>query len=584
MPTNQLTDSFSRRSLALLADPGSLARGRVYASDGRVEQLKVSGARATAVVRGTMPYAVELWVGSSGETGWSCTCPVAEDGRFCKHAVAVALTATETASPSAAVSDGDRRAERTASREPAELRAYVAGLDSERLVDLVVEAASGDWRLRERFLAQAAAATGAGLDITAWRRRLDDAFSVGDFEDGYVRYQEAEGWAEDVRDALDGLEELLDGGWTDAVAELSEHAHRLAERSIGSVDDSDGCLVDIAERIGDLHLRACAGSGPDPVALARRLVDLELTSELDTFHRAAATYAQILGETGIAEYRRLVAPRFNRLRSDDPSNTNTFRVRSARIGVALASGDPDELIAVKTADLRTPDDYREVAEMLATTGRTDEALDWAKRGIAAFPTREWQARPLREFLARRYRQQGQDDEAAGVFWDGFQADASLETYRRLLTEAGEVDQPDHWREAALDHLRSCLRSAPNPEVASPAIDVFLYEGLTEEAWEIATRHGASSRWLALARAREATHPGDAVPVYVREIAAQIDLKKNDGYRRAVALIDRVRVLHDRLGQPDAFARYLAEIRANHGRKRNLMALIDRDAGRRRKES
>lgn len=43
-------------------------------------------------MRDTMPYAVELWAGSSGEAGWSCTCPVAEDARFCKHAVAVALT------------------------------------------------------------------------------------------------------------------------------------------------------------------------------------------------------------------------------------------------------------------------------------------------------------------------------------------------------------------------------------------------------------------------------------------------------------------------------------------------------------
>lgn len=161
----------------------------------------MSGARATAVVRGTMPYAVELWVGSSGETGWSCTCPVAEDGRFCKHAVAVALTATDNVSPNATESDGDRRTERTAPQEPDELRAYVAGLDSERLVDLVVEAASGDWRLRERLVAEAATATGAGQDITAWRRRLEDAFSVGDFEDDYVRYREAEGWAEDVRGA-----------------------------------------------------------------------------------------------------------------------------------------------------------------------------------------------------------------------------------------------------------------------------------------------------------------------------------------------------------------------------------------------
>ena len=38
-----------------------------------------------------MPYIVELWI-EEGEPRWSCTCPAAEDGSFCKHCVAAALT------------------------------------------------------------------------------------------------------------------------------------------------------------------------------------------------------------------------------------------------------------------------------------------------------------------------------------------------------------------------------------------------------------------------------------------------------------------------------------------------------------
>ena len=50
--------------------------------------------------------------------------------------------------------------------------------------------------------------------------------------------------------------------------------------------------------MGELHLRACRVARPDPIELAGRLVALELTSELDAFHRAAVTYAEVLGEAG----------------------------------------------------------------------------------------------------------------------------------------------------------------------------------------------------------------------------------------------------------------------------------------------
>jgi hypothetical protein len=70
------------------------------------------------------------------------------------------------------------------------------------------------------------------------------------------------------------------------------------------IDDSDDWLTDISTRLSDLHLEACAIAKPDGVGL----VDLELTSELDGFHRAAATYAEVLGAAGLAEYRSALEP------------------------------------------------------------------------------------------------------------------------------------------------------------------------------------------------------------------------------------------------------------------------------------
>jgi hypothetical protein len=85
-------------------------------------------------------------------------------------------------------------------------------------------------------------------------------------------------------------------------------------------------LTGISDRLSDLHLRACAEGSPDPVALARRLVELELTSDLDGFHRAAATYTEVLGDAGLDEYRRIVESRWEKVAAaEDTSDWSTER-------------------------------------------------------------------------------------------------------------------------------------------------------------------------------------------------------------------------------------------------------------------
>ncbi len=123
-----------------------------------------------------------------------------------------------------------------------------------------------------------------------------------------------------------------------------------------------------------------------------------------------------------------------------------------------------------------------------------------------------------------------------------------------------------------------LPAGPTPQTtatATPLVEILLYEGEAQEAWETAVVCGCGEQlWLPLARAREATHPLDAIGVYEREALAQIDTKKNDGYRNAVKHLASVRRLADAAGDPGVFARLLARVRAGHRPKRNLMALLD----------
>ncbi|MCL1693299.1 MAG: SWIM zinc finger family protein [Actinomycetia bacterium] len=571
-----LADVLSAQAITALAGPRVYPRGVGYHTDGRVELNVAGDRRMKATVRGSVPYAVELWI-ESGELEWSCTCPYAEDGAFCKHCVAVALQVVEEPVSILPPIPGPVDAGLAA-----DVSAHIEGLSRERLIEIVLGQCERDWRLRERMAAEARYARGEGPDRESWRRRIDAAFAL---HDDVVVYREAAAWASEVDEVIDALEDLAPAGHQDAVIELAEHAHRCAEAAIGYVDDSDGWISSIEERLSALHLSASEAARPDPVVLARRLVDLELTSELDGFHRAAATYAGVLGEAGLAEYRRIVEPRWEALiDTTGRQSGDRFAVEQAMIGVALGSGDVDELIEVRGRDLRSPAGYLEIARALARAGRIDDAVEWAKRGLAEYPDRTWQLPELRDFLAGMFRSQGSDAEAVELYWQGFDAAPSLSSYRQVLKE-GESDGAAAWSERCLEMLKTRVaekrpcdedkRSHVVPRPAQALVDILMYEGDVEDAWTIATEYGCDNdTWMTLARAREATYPLGSIAVYEREVLALIDRKKNHFYRAAVDLLERIRVLADVAGQPERFTVLLERVRTEHRAKRNLKALLD----------
>ncbi|MCU1462035.1 MAG: hypothetical protein JWO37_2110 [Acidimicrobiales bacterium] len=129
-----------------------------------------------------------------------------------------------------------------------------------------------------------------------------------------------------------------------------------------------------------------------------------------------------------------------------------------------------------------------------------------------------------------------------------------------IGELGEVGQPE----------RPTLRSP-----ATTLVEILLYDGCADDAWDAAVAHGCDDHtWLSLARAREAGHPLDVIPIYQRAAASLIDEKNNRGYRAAVDLLARIGALAQSAGEPALFEDVLVSVRSEHGRKRNLMALID----------
>lgn len=85
-----LANLITESALEELAGDRSFERGLAYFHGGAVERLVSHKNRINARVAGTEVYAVKLWP-DGHRLGWNCSCPMGQDGEFCKHLVATGL-------------------------------------------------------------------------------------------------------------------------------------------------------------------------------------------------------------------------------------------------------------------------------------------------------------------------------------------------------------------------------------------------------------------------------------------------------------------------------------------------------------
>ena len=244
-----------------------------------------------------------------------------------------------------------------------DVRNYLLEQDKNALVEILVDRAMEDDRLRQSLVIKAAKKSSKGLDLATYRRAIDDTVEP----DGFIDYRSAYDYAHGIEEAIDSVEELLKEGHPAEVIELAEHALRAVEKAIGSVDDSDGNMGGILERLQDLHHRACKKAKPEPEALAQRLFQWELRTDYDTFYGATETYADVLGRKGLAVYRMLAekewakVPALGAGRDDPEKYGKRFRITHIMETLARQTGDVEAVVAVMKRDLSLAYHYLQIA-------------------------------------------------------------------------------------------------------------------------------------------------------------------------------------------------------------------------------
>lgn len=540
---------FSEDTLRLHAGDILFHRGLHYAEQGRVALVSAGSRSAVAMVMGTQEYTVRLSVATGRLTG-SCICPFAEVQPICKHIVAATLLWLQDSDPSAA-----EPAAETAPQAP-DLREFLLAQDREWLADQLLAVTQDDPTLHAQLLIAAGADPEDSVDEDAVRSQLLSSLDTG----GFVSYYEAHDFFTGIEEALDGVEELLELGASQAAARLALLALDGFEELLSGVDDSDGGLSIVSARAEEIHLRATQASPGDSRELAQDLARRALTSDLDVFRDAAEQYRDLLGPEGLEQFRDAVEERWRSLSDDD--RAHRYQVAAQRRRIAEAIGGTDGLIALLRAELDTDSDAAALIDVLLDAQRIDDAVLEARALLERFGD----SARFRAVAAEAFARAGRHDEAAELSWTNFAEQPFLRTFQSLKLRSGPAFA--HWREQALNILQE---QAGEHGTWPSFVDVLLWDEDMPRAWETAAEHGArDSAWLTLARWRASADGAEAARVLYDLARASIAGGQRSAYAEAAQLLTEAQGY---VGGADAKA-LTAQIRDLRAQNRRRPALQD----------
>ncbi len=545
---------FDLVAIRRLAGGKTFERGKEYFEDDCVEILSLEPKRVIAQVAGTEDYRTVVTVDGK-EIGGECSCPAFGDFGFCKHMVAAALAAN-------AVKDDSEIAGALL-----RLREHLQAKSKDQLMDMVLELAALQPELLRKLNTQV---TRASANDATIERRLKADIEKATRVDYYLDYQRAKRWSREVDAVLTAVAGIATGPRAVLALKLIDHAIARIGGVFESIDDSDGHLGSLLERAREIHLEAALAARPEPVALARDLFKREIADDFGTFAGVVIDYADVLGEQGLAEYRRLATAAWEKLatgrrrKAENDGFGSRLRLTAILDFFAERDGDVETRIALRAKDLSSQWAYLQLAEFCLSQGRREEALKRAEEGLWQFEDDGPDERLLL-FTVKLLAKLDRKADAETYLWRAFEKAPSFKVYMELRRNGGEIaveralaflqSRADHAKRDPWDGSRNLL------------VEALLYEKRFEAAWAMVRKFEISLDLKErLVRATETDYRAEALEFY----AARIEqLANSTAYEEATKLVRRM----TKLQNATEHAAFVSELKERHKRKRNFMKLL-----------
>jgi hypothetical protein len=454
--------------------------------------------------------------------------------------------------------------------------------DGDESIERVVERL--DDQLARRLLASAAeehedvmrAVRLAAADDSERLAVLKTAVDDGLRTRRHLDYWRSSAWARDAAPVVDALADEVAAAPSAELVVLLQRAAGHLVKVILRADDSNGMIGDLCREVLDLHRRACATGVADPQKLAKWMVKFTFEDQ-DFFEIDPVSYADALGDKGLGVYRREVAKRSDP--TDAPGDRSetlrelyrgfpSFAAKYAAERLAIIDRDVDRLVELLGGDLASPHQFQRVAEAMVELGQIDDALRWARRGIAE--TSAWQVAKLYDLAAVLLTDADDLEEVVQLRRHHHERMPSVSTYAELKAAAGAVDA---WG-TEVARARAVLAERDS----AAYLDALLADGEPDEAWAVAANGDheiQASQWLRLAEGREPTAPGDAMTVYQRLADEVLGRADKRAYRDAVRHLKAARRAATAADQTAEFGEHLSGLRERNRRRPSFMAMLDK---------
>ena len=429
------------------------------------------------------------------------------------------------------------------------LRAFLAQQPAETLTQWLLEAAQQDGQLAS-FLARKMELAVQPLGL---EQRLRSAITAATTLPEELHLRDTAQIAVALEKILLELDDLLQPAHAVLLVELSEYAIEQVEQALEQISDPNGDIGGVLESIGQLHLQACVMAKPDPLALAERLFHYEITFLFETFLDSARSYRDALGEEGLKRFRELAEAEWRRVDGASSGHENggfdngRWRITHMMETLAQLMGDLEQWVAIKSRDLSSAHHYLQIAEMYQRNGQNLLALEWAERGLHAFPERP--DNRLRDFLADLYLNLGRNEDALELIWIQMETQPNLEHYRKLCEWATRLDIWSYQRQRALQRVAAVVeqearmvsrwKPAPVEPDQSLLVEIALWESDVQAAWNHAqTGQVRREVLLNLAGRLESSQPEWAIKLYRRILDACLQQGNDWGYLDIARLLQK----------------------------------------------
>ncbi|MHC0067701.1 SWIM zinc finger family protein [Nostoc sp. UIC 10890] len=569
------------------SNASSYSRGEEYYRRGAIADLKKRGNLIQAEIEGSeiTPYQVSIRFDAGGITSASCTCPYDYDG-WCKHIVATLLSCS-------------RQSEIVEERPTLEqLLNRLDLLQTQRLLQELVENRPELIDDIDQFVSlidlpkpktKQSSSRQSKIDTSPFRSHVLRILRDGLKELEYG--SEEDPFTDDLLAVIEKARELAENGDGNNAIAILETITSTYAQEWNELLDYGGDSYSIAEPLDSAWTEAilCAEMSTGEIVDLQVMLESwqdEISADFSMSLEALRQgwdyepLQQIMQGDDSAELWENGRPSFAddlafiRLQILERQNRYTEYLNLALaeemtlqyLTQLAALGRVEEAMSAAKILMERAEEGFALAKILREDGYLVEALEICIAGINLTGNCLYEFATWTSDLA-----QGLEDNATALTASiiAFKIRPSFRDYGKIQDYAGEA-----WLSVKQDLLQT-LREQPDWGIREAQVDIFLHEGLIDDAIKTVERdiYYASELVHRVMDAAVFHHPDWVIDNAKRRAEPIMEQGKADRYDAAVNWLKKVKTAYFQLGQQAQWSAYRSQLEAAHGRKRKLMELF-----------